>query len=159
MQILHILIFALAACILGCKPVENHEKDTILIETFRDKRAIFDELLGMIQSDHGLERVADNWTQPNPASITAKRLSKYRQLLKSIGCVRGFEHFDGKPGIIFIASSVGTMSGSLKGYYFCDITPNPLVNNLDYYRPVQNRGYVAYRRIEGNWYLIFESDN
>lgn len=73
--------------------------------------------------------------------------------------MRGFEHFDGKPGIIFIASCVGTMSGSTKGYYFSNVTPNPLVKDLDSYRPVPNRGYEAYRHIEGSWYLIFESDN
>jgi hypothetical protein len=159
MRISHILLIALSVCFLGCEPDEDHDKDAILIKTFRDQRATFDELLEMIQSDRDLERVDSDWTQPNPPPISPERLSKYRQQLKSIGCLRGFEHFKGKPGVTFIASCVGTMSGSAKGYYFSEVTPDPLVKDLDAYRPEHSRGYEAYRHIEGGWYLIFESDD
>lgn len=159
MRALHLLLIALSVFLSGCEPYEDHDSDAVLLKTFRDKRATFEELLTMIQADRGLERVADSWTHPDPPRISPERLSKYRQNLKSIGCDQGFEHFTGKPGIIFIASSVGTMSGSTKGYYYNEAVPNALVKDLDFFRSQTGRSYEVFRHIEGSWYLIYQNDD
>jgi hypothetical protein len=117
-------------------------------------------LITMIQTDRGLERVDYDWTLPEPPPISQERLAQYRKLLKSVGCVRGFENFKGKDEIIFIASASGMATGgSSKGYHYSEIAPSPLVEDLDSYRPGAYRSYAAFHHIEGNWYLIYEYDD
>ena len=160
MRFVSIFLSCVVLCVAGCSPDETHDKDVDLIAVFRKERPTFDRLLSMIQVDHGLERVDDNWTLPDPPNISQVRLAEYRKLLKSIGCTRGFENFKGKNEIIFIASASGMATGgSSKGYYYSEVSPSPLVEDLDSYRPGHNRSYAAFHHLEGNWYLSYEYDD
>ncbi len=156
------LLACIHLCLVGCAPDETHDSDANLIRTFHAQKATFAQLLSMIQTDQGLERVDEDWTFPDPPPITQERVGLYRELLKNIGCVRGFESFQNKSGIRFIASANGLATGgSSKSYYFHKggSAPSPLVADLDSYRPGHDRTYAAYRHIEGNWYLVYEFDD
>jgi hypothetical protein len=160
MRTILMLVSCMAFCIAGCTPVEEHDSDADLIRVFHDQRATFDKLITMIQADHGLERVDHDWTLPDPPPISQERLELYRGLLKSIGCVRGFENFKTKNEIVFIASASGMATGgSSKGYRFSQDPPSPVVDDLDAYRPGHHRSYAAFRHLEGDWHLIYEYDD
>lgn len=160
MRTIPMLIGCISLFVAGCTPDEEHDSDADLIRVFHDQRATFDKLISMIQADQGLERVDYNWTLPDPPPMSHERLELYRTLLKSIGCVRGFENFKDKNEIVFIASATGMVTGgSSKGYHFSQHQPSPVVGDLDVYQPGHNRTYVAFRHLEGNWHLIYEYDD
>ena len=155
-----ILLAMLAFILAGCTPDQEHDSDAVLLGVFRRERPVFDQLVRMIEEDKGLERVDYDWTMPDPSPVSEARLAKYRELLRKVGCVRGFENFTGKDEVLFIASANGMATGgSSKGYCYTRKTPSPLVKDLDEYRPGHTRTYAAFRHIEGDWYLIYEYDD
>ena len=91
-------------------------------------------------------------------SIPNERLAEYRRLFKELGLEAGM-HRDGVNAVRLIASSKGLfIPNSEKSYVYSKVEPSPLVESLDNVM-AQNREDQApvYRRLEGNWYLYYES--
>jgi hypothetical protein len=137
--------------------------DAELIARFHTHRTEIETLMSMMRADNVLVRVDDNWTRPaNPASvgIGARRIATYRRILNDIGFRRGF-YYDPKSGnVTFLAWSVGLAFGASKSIMFLPgENPTPLVEDVDAYKPPQGADHlVAYRHLEGSWYLEFDSD-
>lgn len=138
-----------------------HKSDQEMMERFRENKSECEVLLQMIKEDQakigGLFRIDDDWTEPEDLGalgIDCERVQKYRKIFREIGIPRGFYAYD-SDAYYFVASSRGIAgSGTSKGYAWRSTTPERLIDgDLDEYRSKRNFGYLAFRSIEGNWYL------
>src|SRR5258706_15795853 len=124
------IVLAVTVTLLACRS-SNHAPDQELINTWRDHKSEFQQLLQMFISDKGLGRVAPNFTRPeNPISVgvTPERVKAYRNLCDALGLYAGIEGYDEKEIIWFHASTQGlAVSGSSKGYAHLSKTPALLV--------------------------------
>jgi hypothetical protein len=59
----------------------------------------------MIGQDGSIQRLAPDFTRPDPAPITPERLADYRQRLQRAGVAHGFSHYG--DAIEFIVSTRG----------------------------------------------------
>jgi hypothetical protein len=149
---------SLAACD-GPRP-----SDAELIARFTANRARIETLVAMMQVDRTLTRVDDNSTDPaDPATvgISPERIAEYRRLLDEIGFSQGFFYDPQSGGVAFLAWATGfTGSGAAKSVLYRPENPTPLVDDLDAYRPPEGQDHhiLAYRHIEGQWYLQLDAD-
>ena len=134
--------------------------DRQMLVEFSQHRAEFDHLAAMVQADKKLERVDENWTQPdNPQKIgvSPARISEYRRRLSGVGVPRGFEAFGGPQVIKFLYWGHGSAisSDTDKGFAHLAFPPAKVLNSLDQCQPDEHNGVLAYRHIEGHWYLYY----
>ncbi len=153
---------------------KSHPKDVELIANFQNHKEEFNQLLKMFQEDESLGRVASDFTRKNfyekgspkkwnrkEIEADEKRLTEYRKLFGQLGLSAGIEGYEEKDSIWFHASAQGlAVSGSSKGYVFVLKKPVPdlVVESLDDTKPNGKESTLAYRHIEGNWYLYYAID-
>lgn len=158
-----ILVIGVVSLFFLLRYLMAHPSDQSLIANFEKNQATFNELIAMIREDKGLERVDDNWTNPNdPAAVgvTNERIAKYRKMFKDLNIPRGFSSSTEPVRIELLASTSGlSISGSSKGYAFLKNKPKPIVDNLDDYISSDSQSSIAYRPISGNWYLFYEFED
>ncbi len=156
-----IWIFGLLAA--SCDRVSQHPTDEAMIQNFTAHKQDFQELVTMVQSDRGLRRVDDTWTDPSvPAtiSVTPQRIADYRRRFAVCGVRRGFYSFQSGSNIEFIATAFGLCTGgSGKGYAYLTTPPPETVPSTDTSRTVRRGAFRVYRHIEGNWYITYDFDD
>lgn len=135
--------------------------DREMLTHFQRHRATFDHLAGMVQADKRLKRVDYNWTDPadpRQVGVSPARISEYRRLLDSAGVHRGFEVWDRSEGVKFLYWGQGSAisSDTDKGFAYLTKPPKRTLASLDACGPDKKNGVLAYRHIEGNWYLFYE---
>ena len=155
------LVFLWSLLLVGCE--DKHATDDKLIALFNKHKATFEKLRQMVANDSGLHRVDYYWTDPkDPVTVglSGARIEEYRNLLKSVGCRRGFMAWPTRPGVYFISSARGTGlgGGSEKGYCFLPSAPASVVTNTAVFRFGAPETYRIYRHLEGAWYIYFEFD-
>jgi hypothetical protein len=132
--------------------------DAQMIRNFQNHRTQYEQLLQMIQTDSGLERVgtlAGN-SPENPATVGVDeaRLQQYATTLKQLH-VQSLERGGDSHQFLFTTHSYGLVtSGTAKGYYYSEQAPSPLVQDTDKASGEEGK---FYRRIEGNWYVWYEA--
>jgi len=157
--VLLVTLLCLAACYGGGpKPT-----DAELLARFRAHRPEIATLMKMMEEDRVIRRIDYDWTDPsNPlsAGISADRISQYRRILFDIDCPRGFYYDSNTGSVTIIAWAVGLVgSGASKSFMYKPVNPVPLVDELDSYQVPAGQDYVlAYRHIEGDWYLEYDAD-
>ena len=155
-------LFALVAIALSLTACDGpRPSDAELIARFRVNRARIETLMEMMQADHALTRVSYDSSDPaDPATVgvSPKRVAEYRRRLNEVGYWQGFVYDPQSGGVSFIAWSTGfTGSGATKWVVYLPEDPTPLVDDLDAYRtPPGQYHLLAYRHIEGPWYLMIE---
>lgn len=145
----------------------EHPTDIALIERFRVHQDEFERLREMFLADPELGRVAPGFTRsasfpPGSSSagprISSDRLKAYRRAFESLGLDAGIEGYGDKERISFIASTRGLgVSGSAKGYVYSVKPLRPLRQSLEG-RPVGGRPGIAYRHLDGEWYLYLDTN-
>ncbi len=165
-----ILLLALTAC------AKRDPTDDEMLQNFQQHRAEFEQLRIMVSADRGLQRVDQDWTKPDdPAAIgiSKERIAEYRRMFRRLGIPRGFQCYGDRSEITFIAHAEGlAVAGHAKNYVWSQSEPDELVDSIDRFRVQEIRQYRdyldgktktfqkhwnVYRRIEGNWYLNWES--
>jgi hypothetical protein len=150
-----ILILSLLFSISCFPDDELHKKDYELIANFNSHKEQFNQILQIIQETCN---VSPN--HEKGLKLTIENLAKYKSLAKELGFSE--ETFGNciKDGVEFVDSVQGlAVSGSSKGYAFLRNKPEILTDSLDTYSHPNLDSYIAYKNIEGNWYLFFEFDN
>ena len=158
-----LVLFSVSSC-------GEHPSSGTLIEQWRDHRKEFDEALQMFLADKELGRVAPDFTRPEDPTkvgVTAERIARYRQLLRSAGVASGIEGYAPKAQIWFHVSSRGlSISGSSKGIVWRSAPPDQtdlLVEDLDAFLaktfPGHPKSFTAYQRLEGDWYLYYDYED
>lgn len=134
--------------------------DQQLINNFRFRRSVFDDLAQMKLADKGLLRVGNDWTQPDDprtVGVSPERIAEYRGLLNCAGVHQGMGA-DGLHGAEFTCWAQGgaTSSDVDKGYAYLAVPPKQLLESLDAYQPDGLHEVEVYRHIEGCWYLYYD---
>lgn len=149
-----ISIIGVTVLLYFLEPWRAHPSDENLIEAFKGNRASFEAIVAMIQQDADLKNKPDYLR----VRIAQDELGSYRQILTQLNIP--VMYVDHSLDVEFAASNLGyAFSGSSKGYSFLKKKPADVVDNLDTFQSKQtsNSG-SAYRHIDGNWYLFYESN-
>jgi hypothetical protein len=88
------------------------------------------------------------------AGVTAKRIARYRQLMRTAGIAEGMHRERGDLGgtIWFtVVYTGGVLSSDERGYVHSKKAPSPLADSLDGDAAVAR---YAFRHIVGGWYLF-----
>lgn len=149
-------LLAIALLALADPLIPPHPSDAALFEQFRRQRPALEALVGMIGQDGDIQRLALDFTRPEPAPITAERLADYRARLEATGVAHGFVHY-GDP-IEFIVSTRGlAISGSGKSFVYA-AQPHPDATVIDgelddAVDTLKDKDVLLQRRIDDNWWL------
>ena len=151
--------FLLVAWFIRPKP----PKESNLVQNFCGHRAAYERLRDMLQADGQIDRLADwgvmttkgRFCVPPDGDFPAERYREYMSLLKEVGGLEASrsqgQHAD--PDILVWAWGWPGRTRHI-GICWLDQAPTNQIAALDGYR---SRRYpervVAYRHIEGNWYL------
>ena len=143
--------------------VSQPPSDQELLRNFDHNRATFNELAQMTQADKHLIRVDVEYDSTEPSNpetvgVSAERISKYRQLLKSVKLHRGFEANQSHQEVDFLYYATGSAisSDNDKGYAYLTAPPTKTLSSLDDCGPDGENRVEAYRHIEGCWYLYYD---
>ena len=93
----------------------QHPSDGALLAQFAAQRPALEELVGMLREDPGIERLAADFTRPDPLAVAPGRIADYRARLAAAGIAHGLaRHGD---TATFIVSTRGlAISGSAKAF-------------------------------------------
>jgi hypothetical protein len=93
----------------------QHPTDGALLAQFAAQRPALEELVGMLGEDAGIERLAADFTRPDPPAVAPGRVADYRARLAAAGIAHGLaRHGD---TATFIVSTRGlAISGSAKAF-------------------------------------------
>ena len=160
-----IIVAAAAGLVLSCGALlpgvsgpighffAQEPSDEQMIREFKSHSAEFQELLGMLQADKGIQHIGrspGDWQMDTgTAAIPQTRVTEYLRLMQDLR----IEAVDRTGDTIELTrASFGTfLKGWSKSYVFSEVEPSPLLKNTDSL-PGEDSVEEAYRRIEGNWY-------
>jgi hypothetical protein len=92
-----------------------HPTDASMMAQFARERPALEALVTMAEEDAPVQRIAPDFTRPDPAPIGRARLEDYRRRLAAAGIDHGFSHYGDE--VTFIASTMGlAISGSGKSF-------------------------------------------
>jgi hypothetical protein len=133
-----------------------HPTDAAMLAQFARQRPALDELVVMIRQDRPLERVAPDFTRPDPPPIGPERLADYRARLLAAGIAHGFSHYG--DAIEFIVSTQGlAISGSGKSFVQAEAAADDATivdGDLDLAAAaLTDKDVLLQRRIADSWWL------
>ena len=148
--------------------------DASLQHRFYNHRADLEQLVGMMEEDVSMDRIAsdftrnDDWAQRHGRgrAISDQRWNQYREIFRRAGVPKGTGR-DGSGDIEIIAWTAGlAIAGTEMSYIHCgtslsadlDNTYLPCVERKESGEFSEKDVFIRYKRIEGNWY-IFEFSN
>ena len=136
-----------------------HPSDATMLEQFRRQRPALEELVGMIDNDDELQRLAPDFTRPEPAPVPAARVADYRQRLEAAGIAHGFGHYGDE--IEFMVSTRGlAIAGSAKSITYSAQTPRDAVvveGDLDdAAAKLTDKDVLLARHIDESWWLLLD---
>jgi hypothetical protein len=140
--------------------------DAQLISHFQAHKQEIETLLHKLQAEHVVMHPRENAAYSS--DLTFDSADDYRRMFQQIDPAmfheieqpRGF-YYDPESGYLYLSAwSTGLAgSGAAKAFMYKPPNPTPLVDNLDAYRPPKGQSYsLAYRRIEGYWYLEYDAN-
>jgi hypothetical protein len=142
---------------LGC----GYPSDRELEKRFYENRTDFETLGSMLVEDIDI-RVLDQdnifYKGDSPRVISGERIEKYRRLMKKLRIDGGIARdYDGSASLIVKYKGI-LIHTSGKGYYYSTGEVTPIVESLDeVIRNERDDTRPTFKRIEGNWYLVYES--
>lgn len=133
-----------------------HPTDAAMLAQFARVRPSLEEIVGMIEQDPGIERLAPDFTRPEPAPIGPERLADYRARLQAAGIAHGLSRYGGT--VAFLVSTQGlAISGSGKSFVRAeDADPDATVIGGDLDAAVialADKDVLLQRRIGEGWWL------
>jgi hypothetical protein len=135
---------------------DRHPTDAEMLVQFHEHRAEFETIVDMLRTDPQVERLAPDFTRPDPAPVSAERLTDYRKRLAAAGIRHGLSrHGD---SVELIVSTQGlSISGSAKGFAYATVPADDAVvvnGDLDTAAAASATSDVLFQRhVEGNWWL------
>ncbi|MEO8419738.1 MAG: hypothetical protein ABI457_00965 [Hyphomicrobium sp.] len=133
-----------------------HPTDAVMLAQFARVRPSLEEIVGMTAQDPAVERLAADFTRPEPLPISPERLADYRQRLEKAGIAHGFSHYGDT--IEFIVSTQGlSISGSGKSFVHAEgADPDATVIDGDLDAAAATpagKDALLQRRIDDHWWL------
>ena len=133
-----------------------HPTDAVMLAQFARVRPSLESIVGMIAQDPVIERLAPDFTRPEPLPIAPERLADYRARLDKAGITHGFSHYG--DAIEFIVSTQGlSISGSSKSFVHAeraDSDATVIDGDLDAAAATPaGKDALLQRRIDDHWWL------
>ena len=133
-----------------------HPTDATMLAQFARVRPSLESIVGMTELDPGIERLAPDFTRPEPAPIGPERLADYRARLLAAGITHGLSHYGDT--VEFIVSTQGlAISGSGKSFVHSEhADPDATVIEDDLDKAVDalaDKDVLLQRRIGEHWWL------
>lgn len=133
-----------------------HPTDQELLAQFRQHRSELEAIVDMLRADPQIQRLAPDFTRPEPAPTSTERLADYRRRLAAAGIRRGINQYGNS--IDFLVSTRGlSIGGSAKGFSCAEgAADDALVTDgdLDAAAAGAPTSDVLFQRhIDGNWWL------
>lgn len=159
------------ALLATCRQRDAHPNDQKLLEEFRANRSAYSELLGMIQEEPRVTRVANDfiWIDGFGSVMEGERsrylpdarLKRYRAFFRELNLESGvIRYADGSVG--FLRSSQGMVTaGSGKELLWTSAMQQPVLSDTDL-RTLEEAcvpkggGCHSIRRIAPQWYMVLE---
>lgn len=133
-----------------------HPTDAVMLAQFAKLRPSLESIVGMIAQDPAIERLAPDFTLPEPLPIPPERLADHRERLEKAGIAHGFSHYGDT--IEFIVSTQGlSISGSGKSFVHAEgADPDATVIDGDLDAAAATpagKDALLQRRIDDHWWL------
>ena len=133
-----------------------HPTDAVMLAQFAKVRPSLDSIVGMIAQDPAIERLAPDFTRPEPPPMSPERLADYRERLEKAGIAHGFSRYGDT--VEFIVSTQGlSISGSGKSFVHTESAdPDATVidGDLDVAAATPTgKDALLQRRIDDHWWL------
>jgi hypothetical protein len=93
----------------------QHPSDDALLAQFAAQRPALEELVGMLGHDPGIERLATDFTRPDPLAVAPGRIADYRARLAAAGIAHGLARH-GKTAAFIVSTRGLAISGSAKAF-------------------------------------------
>ena len=93
----------------------QHPSDDALLALFAVQRPALDELVGMLGEEPGIERLAADFTRPDPLAVAPARVADYRKRLAAAGIAHGLARY-GKTATFIVSARGLAISGSAKAF-------------------------------------------
>lgn len=137
----------------------RHPSDAVLLAQFHTHRPALEELVAMLGSDPEIERLAPEFTRPEPPPLTPARLADYRQRLAAAGIDHGLTRYGDE--IVFLVSTRGlAIAGSGKGIAHCAQPASDAVvvdgDFDDAAAALAGKDRLLVRHIDGDWWLLLD---
>ena len=133
-----------------------HPTDAAMLAQFAAQRPALAEIVDMLAHDPQVERLAPDFTRPEPPPIPPARLADYRARLQAAGIAHGLSHYGDT--IEFLVSTQGlAISGSGKSFVHAEYAhPDATVIDGDLDAAVDalaDKDVLLQRRIAEHWWL------
>ena len=133
-----------------------HPTDAVMLAQFARVRPSLESMVGMTEQDPGIERLAPDFTRPEPAPIGPERLADYRARLQAAGIAHGLSHYGDT--VEFLVSTQGlAISGSGKSFVHAEhADPDATAIDGDLDAAVDalvDKDVLLQRRIGEHWWL------
>ena len=133
-----------------------HPTDAAMLAQFAAQRPALEEIVSMTEQDPGIERLAPDFTRPEPPPIGPERLADYRARLQAAGIAHGLSRYGST--VTFLVSTQGlAISGSGKGFVYAEhADPDATVIGGDLDAAVDalaDKDVLLQRRIDERWWL------
>lgn len=138
------LVVAVSGCYWWCP----QPSDSSMIRTFDDHRSEFERLLELARPEQRNLLLRSDGTGARPEAD-----DEYLELLQRIGATAVAVSPEMNCFLGVSCGSCGLPCASNKGWQYCQEPPLPVIDSLDDASKFQ--ADPSYRRIEGNWYLIW----
>jgi len=140
--------------------------DAELISGFQAHKQAIETVMRHLQADTAIASpIAE---KPSPLVLQSDSKERYRQFFKEIDPklfgeidrYHGFEYDPVSGSVVVLSWATGmAASGASKAFMYKPAHPVPLVDDLDAYRAPKGQNYIlAYRHIEGDWYLEYDAN-
>ena len=133
-----------------------HPTDAAMLAQFARARPSLESIVGMLEQDAGIQRLAPDFTRPDPPPVPPARLADYRARLHAAGIAHGLSHYGG--AVDFLVSTCGlSISGSGKSFVHAEHAhPDATVIDGDLDAAVDalaDKDVLLQRRIGDGWWL------
>jgi len=136
----------------------DHVIDQVLISDLRSNKNKYEKLISMFREDAPASVIHSTWMSPDNV-VTEARWDEYKNIFLDLGLDAGMRSWGGD-SIWFISTAQGLVTGgSSKGYMYKPENPQPLYSSLDSIPEDLASNVMGYRKIDDDWYIVFDWDN
>jgi hypothetical protein len=133
-----------------------HPTDAAMLAQFAAQRPALAEIVDMLAHDPQVERLAPDFTRPEPPPMPPARLADYRARLQAAGIAHGLSHYGDT--IEFLVSTQGlAISGSGKSFVHAEYAhPDATVIDGDLDAAIDalaDKDVLLQRRLAEHWWL------
>lgn len=136
----------------------DHVADYVLISDLKKDIKKYEKLITMFRVDAPATVIHPTWVSPDNI-ISESRWDEYKKLFSDLGLDGGMRSWGGD-SIWFISTAQGLVTGgSSKGYMYKPQNPVPLFTNLDQIPEGLESNVKGYRKINDEWYIVYDWDD